>query len=144
MLSQRTALLANAGTPESLAGLDKALARAQSDALRIEALLDAYDEDRLAQLPSALTAAVQRWQDSRELLSYRAQNLARNESQRADTPEAGAARPLQAEAEQALDAAEMLVQQIQLHASHKANDSMRHLAVVAVLGALLLLGVSRW
>jgi len=142
MLSQRTALLASAGTPESLAALDTALARAQSGALRIEALLGAYDETRLTQLPPALTAAMRRWQESRERLWYRAENLARNGAQHAGKPEEGAVRSLQVEAEHTLAVAEALVQQIQVHASHKANDSMRHLATVAVLGALLLLGLS--
>ena len=142
MLAQRTALLARDGTPDSLAALDAALARAQSGALRIEALLDAYDETRIAQLPPALTAAVRRWQDSRERLWYRAENLTRNGAQLAGNHEAGAARPLQAEAEHTLDAAEALVQQIQVHASQKANESMEHLAVVAAVGALLLLALS--
>ena len=142
MLSQRTALLASIGTRESLASLDTALARAQSGALRIEALLGAYDETRVAQLPPALTAALRVWQDSRERLWYRAESLARHGALHAGTSEEDAARPLHAEAERTLDAAEALVQQIQLHASHKASESMQHLVIVAVLGALLLLGLS--
>ena len=142
MLSQRTALLASAGTPESLAALDIALARARSDALRIETLLDATDDARLAQLPPMLTTAVHRWQVSRERLWHRALIIARNDAQPVGEPKVGAAQSLSAEAEQALAAAEALVHQIQLQASLKANDSMRHLVTVAVLGALLLLGLA--
>jgi diguanylate cyclase (GGDEF)-like protein/PAS domain S-box-containing protein len=142
MLSQRMALLANAGTPDSLIALDKVLARAQTDALRIETLLDAYDESRRTPLPPVLIAAVSRWQGSRERLWHGVQIIARNGAQHVGEPRAGTAQLLQAEAEQALDSAEALVHQIQAHASHKANDSMRHLGTVAVLGAMLLLGLS--
>lgn len=106
MLSQRTALLANAGTPDSLFALDTALARAQSDSLRIEKLLDAYDETRLAQLPPELTAAVRLWQDSRERLWYRAQNMARSSVDHPGKPDGDSARAIQADAETALAAAE--------------------------------------
>ncbi len=140
MLAQRIALLAGAGGADGLAALDTALARAQQDALRIETLLDAYDERRLALLPPALTAAVRRWQDSRERLWYRAQLPVRPAD--AGAPAAATPRQLQAEAEQALDAADALVQQIQVHASHKAAEAQQRLATVAALGGLLLLGLA--
>jgi hypothetical protein len=108
MLSQRTALLVNAGTPESLSALGTTLARAQTGSLRIESLLDAYDETRLSQLPPALVAAIERWQDSRARLWYRAQIMARDGANHAGKPEAGAAQAMQADADMALAAAEKL------------------------------------
>ena len=141
-LSQRLALLAGMGTTNSLAALDTALARAQRGALRIEDLLNAYDERRLALLPPALMAAVHDWQDTRERLWYRGQNLVRRGPAGPGAVTPGGPQPLQAEAEQALDAAEALTQQIQAHASHKSAEAMQRLATVAALGALLLLGLA--
>jgi diguanylate cyclase (GGDEF)-like protein/PAS domain S-box-containing protein len=140
-LSQRVALMAGSSSSDSLAALDTALVRAQGEALRIETLLDAYDDTRLQLLPPALTAAVRRWQDTRERLWYRAQNLARSGAEAGGTT-GGLPRPLQAESEQALEAADALVQQIQVHASHKSAEAMQRLGTAAVLGALLLLGLA--
>jgi diguanylate cyclase (GGDEF)-like protein/PAS domain S-box-containing protein len=142
MLSQRVALMAGAGHDAGLAALDTALERAQREALRIEALLEAYDQRRLSELPPALTAAVLRWQDTRERLWYRAQNLARQGLGDGPAQPPGQPLPLQAEAEQALEAADALVQQIQVHASHKSAQALQRLATVAGLGALLLLGLA--
>jgi PAS domain S-box-containing protein len=142
MLSQRTALLVNAGTPESLSALDTTLARAQTGSLRIESLLDDYDETRLSQLPPALVAAIGHWQDSRARLWYRAQIMARDGANHAGKPEPGAAHAMQTDADMALAAAETLVRQIQVHTDHKSENAMQHLATIAALGGLLLLGLS--
>ena len=142
MLSQRLSLVATAGSDAGLAALDDALAHAQTDALRIEALLQAYDQRQLSELPPALTAAVLRWQDTRERLWYRAQNLARQGAADGPAQPPGQPLPLQAEAEQALEAADALVRQIEVHASHKSAEALQRLATAAALGALLLLGLA--
>ncbi len=144
MLSQRMALLASIGTEDSLALLETVLGRAQQDALRIESLLGVYEAQRLAELPPALTSAVKAWQDSRERLWYRAQNLLRDHTiaARRSLTERLPRLQAEAEAELVLRAAEALVQQIQLHASQKSVEATQQLVRMALLGALLLLGLA--
>jgi len=136
MLAQRAAWLAAGSGPAAQAALDTAVRQAQTDALRIEELLNAHDELRLAQLPHALTAAVRRWQDSREGLWYRAQSISR-------APSAiSRAESLQAVAEQALDASNSLVDEIQVHAGQKSADAKQRLVVGVAAGAILLIGLA--
>ena len=142
MLTQRVALMAATGTDTGVAALDTTLERAQREALRIEMLLDAHDDAHLALLPAGLTAAIQGWQHSRERLWYRAQNLVRQGLSDGIGLHPDQQQRLRADAEQALDAADALVRQIQVQANQKTADALQGLATAAGLGALLLLGLA--
>ena len=142
MLSQRVALLASQPPADNGSAFDAALARAQSDALRIEDLLGTQDAQRLADLPAALAAALQRWQSARERLWYRAHVLARSQIEGTPLRQTTAADRLRTEAEQTLLAAQDLVAQIQLAADAKSATALHGLGLVAALGALLLGGLA--
>ena len=142
LLSQRMALLASIGSDDSLALLKTVLARAQHEALRIDSLLGGEVRPPLSPSTAHLGAAVRDWQDSRQRLWSRAQHLLNDHTNGSPSGFTGLPQQLQAEAEQALQSAEALVQQITVHASHKSAEAMQRLVMVAVLGALLLLGLA--
>ena len=142
MLSQRVALLATQPPADNGSAFDAALARAQTDALRIEDLLGTQDAQQLAALPAALASALLRWQAARERLWYRANLLARSEFDGTPPQHSAAADRLRAEAELTLLAAQDLVTQIQRAADVKSATALHGLGLVAALGALLLAGLA--
>ena len=142
MLSQRVALLASHPPTDGGAAFDAALARAQSEALRIEYLLGVQDPKQLAALPAGLASALLHWQAARERLWYRAHVLARSVMDGTLPRQASATERLRAEAELTLAAAQDLVAQIQQAADAKSAAALHELAGVATLGGLLLLGLA--
>ena len=147
MLSQRVALLALQPPADDGQALDTALARAQDDALRIEALLapsaaaaPGAGPATAGVLPGTLADAVMRWHATRERLWYHAHVMARQGADGATTRRAAAAQRLAVEAEHSLAAAQTLVAEIQRHVDTKAAAASRGLLLAAGLsGGLLLL-----
>ncbi len=142
MLSQRVALLASQPASDDGVAFDAALARAQTDALRIEDLLGVQDPQQLAGLPAGLANALLHWQAARERLWYRAHVLARSAVDGTLPRQTTAADRLRTEAELTLMAAQDLVAQIQQAADTKSAAALQGLGSVATLGALLLLGLA--